>query len=155
MPAPVLGANIGLAASTTEMLSAHSYWSSTVLDGPHSVLTMLNFTMAGVLLLVLAGLGSAGIEVWQRTTRLRRMLATAIVSSSAVAFYDWHGTSSYKDGRQDASSIVNTMLVGLIVATALALLSLARPALHIGVQLLAEDTVRAERARLRRAEQAK
>ena len=155
VPALVLGANIGLGAITIQMLSAYSYWTPTVLDGPLSMLATLNFTMAGVLLLVLAGLGGAGIEVWQRTTLLRRMLATAIVSSSAVAFYDWHWASSYKDGRQDASSIVNTMLIGFIVAIALALLTLARPALHLGIRLLAEDTVRAERARLRTAERAK
>ena len=47
------------------------------------------------------------------------------------------------------------MLIGFIVAIALTLVTLARPALHLGVRLLAEDTVRTERARLRTAERAK
>jgi len=157
VPALVLGANIGLGAVSGQVVvhGSYPYVEYSAIDQALSALAVLNFTVAGVLLLVLTGLGGAGVEVWQRTTKLRRILVTAIVSSSAVAIYDWRWASSYKDGQQDLSAIGKAMCVGFIVAIVLALLTLARPALHLGVRLLAEDTVRAERARLRTAERAK
>ena len=157
VPALVLGANIGLGAVSGQVVvhGSDPYFAYSAINQALSALVVLNFTVAGVLLMVLTGLGGAGVEVWQRTTRLRRMMATAIVSSSAVALYDWHWASLYKDGQQDLSAIGNAMCVGFIVAVVLAMLSRARPALHLGVRLLAEDTVRAERERLRTAERAK
>ena len=100
MPALVLGADIGLGAVSGQVVvhGSYPYLAYSAINQALSALVVLNFTVAGVLLLVLAGLGGAGIEVWQRTTRLRGMLATAIVSSSAVALYDWHRAASYKDG---------------------------------------------------------
>jgi len=157
VPALALGANIGLGAVSGQVVvhGSYPYVAYSAIDQALSALAVLNFTVAGVLLLVLTGLGGAGVEVWQRTTKLRRILVTAIVSSSAVAIYDWRWASSYKDGQQDLSAIGKAMCVGFIVAIVLALLTLARPALHLGVRLLAEDTVRAERARLRTVERAK
>lgn len=151
MPALVLTANLGVGAMIQHIHEIGQPWGVAV-DGTQlavafSSLAVLNITVATTLLLVLAGLGCAGMEVWRTTARLRGLMVTAMISATGVALYDWHAASAWPGPPGD---VISAMALATVAAILLALLSLARPILHALTRALAADAVRAERLRAAR-----
>ena len=97
--------------------------------------------------MILAGIRAAGIEAWHATRAVRRMLVAATASSTAIALVDWHWASM--NGQDSPSGdLLTPLTIAFATVLVLTLLTLARPALHLGVRLLAADVVRSERQRI-------